>query len=435
MNNTFSNKRTLSLFIFIVSFFVFFLNNQALAGDWSSCNPQCGDGEACVFEGARWQCVQGASCLSNSGCAAGYICLNGRCTNSDNPKASNSISQTTSPSPTSPNSQDNDWSGLCPEGVEPSLAWKNIPIEEVRKQYGDVIFQNIKRMACSMPPTQITALDPWTGEIHFEYKLLYPTGNQNIWVYDPSTNSVSWSGPLPAPLSATEALNRIKKYISSSLQYSTSTSGSGSTRPPISSGNLNTGVGIGSNNRQFFSSTNTDSYQGPIVLGFENPNRILNPNILNNSNNNLSNNQINTSSNQINTQPPNFSIFNNVISQLNSILSQISNLPTSTQNLIISGIEQVISLIRQVLSNIINTTTTLPTTTTSTSTSISTPVISSNKSVKGDFSSQMRYIKDDISISGWVAFREMEFYDENNQKIIPVNATASCDWCKYGAPA
>jgi len=43
-----------------------------------------------------------------------------------------------------------------------------------------------------------------------------------------------------------------------------------------------------------------------------------------------------------------------------------------------------------------------------------------------------RYIKDDISKSGWVAIREMKFYDANNNEIKPVNANASCDWCGYG---
>jgi len=45
-----------------------------------------------------------------------------------------------------------------------------------------------------------------------------------------------------------------------------------------------------------------------------------------------------------------------------------------------------------------------------------------------------RYIKDDISKSGWVAIREMKFYDANNNEIKPVNANASCDWCGYGTP-
>ena len=44
----------------------------------------------------------------------------------------------------------------------------------------------------------------------------------------------------------------------------------------------------------------------------------------------------------------------------------------------------------------------------------------------------VRYIKDSITKSGWVAIREMEFYGPDGGKLKPVGATASCDWCNYG---
>ena len=44
----------------------------------------------------------------------------------------------------------------------------------------------------------------------------------------------------------------------------------------------------------------------------------------------------------------------------------------------------------------------------------------------------VRYIKDSITKSGWVAIREMEFYGPDGSKLKPVGATASCDWCNYG---
>lgn len=50
----------------------------------------------------------------------------------------------------------------------------------------------------------------------------------------------------------------------------------------------------------------------------------------------------------------------------------------------------------------------------------------------GEFGSA-RYIKVDMTRSGWIAWREVEVYDKNGKKITPAGATVSCDWCNYPA--
>lgn len=65
-------------------------------------------------------------------------------------------------------------------------------------------------------------------------------------------------------------------------------------------------------------------------------------------------------------------------------------------------------------------------------TSTSTPGGTQNGSVAASVS--VRYIKDSITKSGWVAIREMEFYGPDGGKLIPTGASASCDWCNYGTP-
>lgn len=54
------------------------------------------------------------------------------------------------------------------------------------------------------------------------------------------------------------------------------------------------------------------------------------------------------------------------------------------------------------------------------------PVVDGTKSVS------VRYIQDNITKSGWVAIREMEFYGPDGAKLTPTNATTNCDWCNYG---
>lgn len=71
---------------------------------------------------------------------------------------------------------------------------------------------------------------------------------------------------------------------------------------------------------------------------------------------------------------------------------------------------------------------------TSTSTSTSTLTSTSKIIEKLTSSPRARYIKDEISKSGWVAIREMEVFDKNGQKIQIRNAQASCEWCNFGIP-
>jgi hypothetical protein len=110
----------------------------------------------------------------------------------------------------------------------------SIPWDEVRALYGDTVAQNARRMVeeQGISPLLIRELDKWTGAIHFEYKLPsnIPTGNVNIWVYDPTTNTVTWSGPGPAPYSPEEALQKIQQYNSSGPQNPFTPQPSGTTQ-------------------------------------------------------------------------------------------------------------------------------------------------------------------------------------------------------------
>lgn len=237
-----NNKKTFFYFNLIIFILIFYLINfdniPKVFGQWNNCSPQCQSGESCVFMGARWQCVAGATCSSNSDCATGFVCLNGHCTNKDAPGVQNSVIQNYESENRNENQNLNDWSGSC-DG-EPSLLWKNIPIEEVKKLYGDTIVNNIKKMACSVSPSQIRELDRWTGGIHFEYRLPsgIPTGNANIWIYDLATGQVSWSGPGPAPFSAEEAIRRIRNYLGGSSPSQISSPSQNTTQDIIFIANL-----------------------------------------------------------------------------------------------------------------------------------------------------------------------------------------------------
>ena len=102
---------------------------------------------------------------------------------------------------------------LCSQNVLAQTI--NIPWDEVRALYGDRVAENARRMVeQGTSPLLIRELDKWTGQIHFEYKLPGgSTGNVNIWVYDPQTGQVSWSGPGPAPYSPEEALAKIQRDL------------------------------------------------------------------------------------------------------------------------------------------------------------------------------------------------------------------------------
>jgi len=102
-----------------------------------------------------------------------------------------------------------------------SAQTSTIPWDEVKALYGDTVAENARRMVEEgVAPSLIRELDKWTGQVHFEYKLPsnIPTGNVNIWVYDPTTNTVTWSGPGPAPYSPEEALRKIQQYNTQSSQ-------------------------------------------------------------------------------------------------------------------------------------------------------------------------------------------------------------------------
>lgn len=98
---------------------------------------------------------------------------------------------------------------------ESSNLWKHIPWDEVERNYGAFIANNIKQMSEHMPPTQIRELDRWTGNIHFEYILPnnQPTGNINIWRYDYLNNQIFWSGEnWSQSYSHREAIIKINNY-------------------------------------------------------------------------------------------------------------------------------------------------------------------------------------------------------------------------------
>ncbi|MGC8775961.1 MAG: hypothetical protein ACP5QN_01445, partial [Minisyncoccia bacterium] len=126
-----------------------------------------------------------------------------------------------------------------------------------------------------------------------------------------------------------------------------------------------------------------------------------------------------------------------LLSQFSSILDSIKKLDAKSQELIGGLLKQLIDAFQSVLLQLgsSNSASTNQTSTTQNiNSSQATSTLKINKTVTGDFSKKIRYVKDDISKSGWVAIREMEFYDDSGNKIKPVDATSSCDWCNYEKP-
>jgi hypothetical protein len=414
---------------------------------------------------------------------------------------------------------------------------RNIPWDEVRALYGDTVTNRIIEMLNSMPPTQIRELDKWTGAIHFEYKLPsgIPTGNVNLWVYDPSTKTITWSGPGPAPYSPQEALQKIQKYISNTGNTTDNNTSetqnqqisflaNGQTDLTVYPGDIinytwrgpsgtgytyfsdytidkedNCGWGIKPGEKKPWyantqqgstsavvqscqadrtytityavkNSAGTNIAQASIIVKVasgqrpptgQRPPQQYNPfdvsyfgptTIPGVTDRNQSNQ---TQQNQSQSQNKNVSNTNNAInslsdimSKINSVLEGVNNLSKEEKDVITKAIQSILDIIKDLIVNLTKRTIetqqaqnqnqsqsqsqipeTLPTQKVSTSTS-GVKISVTTKPATTTF----RYIKDDISKSGWVAIREMKFYDVNNNEIKPVNANASCDWCGYGTP-
>ena len=143
-----------------------------------------------------------------------------------------------------------------------------------------------------------------------------------------------------------------------------------------------------------------------------------------------------TSQTQNQTQQNNLNSLVDSINRINSVLQSISNLDSNTQRSIIELIQRFINSLRDLLTNLINQANQPggaggsggagigsggSSTSTPTSTPTSTTPITSTSTL-----GQFRYLKiDAIKAASWVAFREIEVYDQNGQKINLVNAKGS----------
>ena len=371
----------ISSVLIIIGYYANFLTKISFAvwNSWNNCQPTCKSGEVCQFIGARWQCVSGARCSSNADCAIGYVCFNGRCTNPDTPGIPpTSTSSTTSTSPNNTNLV-NDWQVLCGKGEEPPNNWNQIPIDEVRNFYGENIFNNIRNLACSgVNPRLIGLLDRWTGEIHFEYKLPGgPTGNQNTWVYDLATGQVYWVGPAPMPFSPEEALRRIRNYMQNS-GISTSTEGF---------------------------ENNEDGEDETIITNFEEQFRQLLINFIS-----LLINQIGSSTINFSSGTP--QVFVNF---LRNLISYLQNNRLIFPTFFISPITTTSITTTPI------TTTSPPSITTPSPIATTTPTFTL---ASQSFTEPFRFLKIETTKQGWISWREIEAYDENGNKVIPVSVNA-----------
>ena len=431
---------------------------------------------------------------------------------------------------------------LCSQNVLAQTI--NIPWDEVRALYGDRVAENARRMVeQGTSPLLIRELDKWTGQIHFEYKLPGgSTGNVNIWVYDPQTGQVSWSGPGPAPYSPEEALAKIQRDLQGynvtdpgdasnpSLQNTTQQisflannqknltvypgdiinytwvgpTGEGYTYSSYYTidGQDNCGWGIQpgetkpwiANTQQGNSSaqvqqcqagrTYTITYaakdssgrtiQTSVVVRVlsgqrpqttstippsstqqgrqipQNQNNPFDPTYFSGRTTIAGVTDTNRTVNAVNS-------LSSIIDEINSILNRVNNLNIEGHDAVIKALQSILNALKdlitaiskniqtqtnQVQSTKIQTTQTQIQTQTQTQITVSqksTVSTSTNPDSKISVSiipttTTFRYIKNDITQQGWVAIREMKFYDKDGKEIKPVNATASCDWCGYGTP-
>jgi hypothetical protein len=81
-----------------------------------------------------------------------------------------------------------------------------VSYDELVQRYGQAVADNIVNMLNEgVSPTLIRELDPWTGAIHWEYAMPYPTGNVNIWQVpvneqgQAEPDKAVWVGPAPPP--------------------------------------------------------------------------------------------------------------------------------------------------------------------------------------------------------------------------------------------
>jgi hypothetical protein len=394
---------------------------------------------------------------------------------------------------------------------------RNIPWDEVRALYGDTVTNRIIEMLNSMPPTQIRELDKWTGAIHFEYKLPsgIPTGNVNLWVYDPSTKTITWSGPGPAPYSPQEALQKIQKYISNTGNTTDNNTSetqnqqisflaNGQTDLTVYPGDIinytwrgpsgtgytyfsdytidkedNCGWGIKPGEKKPWyantqqgstsavvqscqadrtytityavkNSAGTNIAQASIIVKVasgqrpptgQRPPQQYNPfdvsyfgptTIPGVTDRNQSNQ---TQQNQSQSQNKNVSNTNNAInslsdimSKINSVLEGVNNLSKEEKDVITKAIQSILDIIKDLIVN-------LTKRTIETQQAQNQSQLTQNNNLTSNTSisniGNLRYLKVEVTEEGWIAFREIELYDENGNLITPVSAKASHNWMGY----
>jgi hypothetical protein len=191
-----------------------------------------------------------------------------------------------------------------------------------------------------------------------------------------------------------------------------------------------------------FRPTDVYVYSGPTTLAGER----ISTNIQSNNN---QNNQTNVSGqgNQTNVSGLNSSSQNNsntinqVLTSLNSVSSLLktiedSNLSEEVKQQLLTLLQSVINSITDVVKKIIGLMSSNNSFDTSNQQSNNTFNQGEGYKILGKLTNvyKARYIKDEITKSGWVAIREMEVYDKDNNKLKIINATSSCDWCGYGTP-
>jgi hypothetical protein len=86
------------------------------------------------------------------------------------------------------------------------MADVTIPYDELVSRYGkDVADRLVEALAEGYSPYIFRELDPWTGQVHWEYQMPQPTGNVNLWQVPVNADGeadfsrATWVGPGPAP--------------------------------------------------------------------------------------------------------------------------------------------------------------------------------------------------------------------------------------------
>jgi hypothetical protein len=182
-----------------------------------------------------------------------------------------------------------------------------------------------------------------------------------------------------------------------------------------------------------FRPTDVYVYSGPTTLAGER----ISTNIQSNTN---QSNQTNVSGLNSSSQN-NSNNINQVLTSLNSVSSLLktiedSNLGDEAKQQLLTLLQSVINSITDVVKKITGSMSSSNSFNTSNQQSNNTFNQGEGYKILGKLTNvyKARYIKDEITKSGWVAIREMEVYDKDNTKLKIISATSSCDWCGYGTP-